>query len=134
MKSLLKFLSITALFAILFIGSGVAQTLYFCEGVDDDGYPKNDASTFTIGRNGGYLYMLVKMNYAVDAEKVYFDIYKVDSRGRETFDNSIDMDTNTDWTWFWKKITFYDSGTYNVYVIDEYDYTLCSGTVRISFR
>ena len=134
MKSLLKFFSITALFAVLFVGSGLTQTLYFCEGVDNDGYPKNESSSFTIDRDGSYLYLLVRLKYEVSSEHVYFDIYRVDRNGKETFDNTIDMDTDSDWTWFWKKVTFYDSGTYNIYVVDEDDYPLCSGSVRISYR
>ena len=134
MKSLLKFFTITALFTALFIGSSLAQSLYFCEGVDDDGYPKNDATSFTIGSSGGYLYMLVRTNYDVNTEHVYFDIYKVDRNGRETYYDTLEMDTESNWNWFWKKITFYNSGNYNVYVADEDDYPICSGSVRISYR
>lgn len=134
MKSLLKFFSITALLVVLTAGAGIAQTLYFCEGVDDDGYPEGQSTSFTVGRNGGYLYMLVRSKYACETEHVYFDVYKVDSRGKESFDNTLEMDTETNWVWFWKKITFYDNGTYNIYVYDEYDYELCSGQVRISYR
>jgi len=134
MKSLLKFLSIISLFFILSVGTGFGQSLYFCEGVDDDGYPEGESSSFTIGSNGGYLYTLVRLNYEVNSDKVYFDIYKVNSRGKETFDNTIDMETESNWTWFWKKITFYDDGTYNVYVTDEDGYPLVSGSVKISFR
>lgn len=134
MKSLLRLFSIAALFVILSASVGVSQSLYFCEGVDDDGYPEGESSSFTIGRNGSYLYVLVRLDYPCMSKEVYFYIYKVDSRGKETYDNTITMDTDEDWTWFWQKITFYDAGIYNVYVYDDLDYSLAKGQVRISYR
>ena len=134
MKSLLKFLAFISLLFILSVSTGFGQSLYFCEDVDDDGYPKGESSSFTIGRNGGYLYMLVRTGEECNTEKVYFDIYKVNSRGKETFDNTLEMETESNWVWFWKQITFYDDGTYNVYVSDEDGYPITSGQVKVSYR
>lgn len=114
--------------------SALSQTLYFCEGVDDDGYPINESSTFNIGSGGGYLYFLVRLPYEVDCYSIRYEIYKVDRRGKESYDNTIYQDTEKDWVWFWKEITFYDSGNYNVYVYDCYDYLLASNTIKINFR
>lgn len=113
-----------------------AQSLYFCEGVDDDGYAVNDASTFTVGDNGGYLYLLVRMGRGreIDCKEVILDIYKVNSRGKETFDNTIYVDVEPDWNWFWKQVTFYDRGTYKVYVYDEDWKFLTSSQVKINYR
>jgi len=113
-----------------------AQTLYFCEDVDDDGYAINEASVFNIPDDGGYLYFLVRLGSGreVNCDEVLFDIYKVDSRGKETFDNTIYQDVEPEWNWFWKKITFYDRGTYKVYVYDEDWKFLTSGTVKIKYR
>lgn len=134
MKSFLKLFSLAALLVLLSASTGLSQTLYFCEDVDDDGYPEGESSSFTIGRNGGYLYMLVRMGNECNTEKVYFDIYTVNSRGKEKFNNTLEMDTESNWAWFWKQITFYDDGTYNVYVSDEDGYPITSGQVRVSYK
>ena len=44
------------------------------------------------------------------------------------------VDTEKNWVWFWKKVTFYDSGNFTVYAYDCFDYNLTSGSVRINFR
>ena len=112
-----------------------AQTLYFCEGVDDDGYAIDESSVFNIPDDGGYLYFLVRMgrDREVNCDEVLFDIYKVDSDGKETFDNTVYLDVESEWNWFWKKITFYDRGTYKVYVYDEDWKFSTSGSVKIKF-
>ena len=111
-----------------------AQVLQFCEDVDENGYPKNESSTFTIDSEGGWLKVLVKLDDEVDCDKVKYAIYKVSKSGREKYDNTITQDVEANWSWFWKQITFYDDGKYNVYVYDKYDNLLASGSVRINFR
>ena len=111
-----------------------AQTLYFCEDVDEDGYPENEATTFTIGENGGWLIMLVKLDDEVDCSQVKYVIYKVSKNGKEKYNTTIYQDVEENWVWFWKKITFYDDGKYNVYVYDEHDNFLTSGSVRINYK
>jgi hypothetical protein len=124
------------LFTIASFNDAFSQTLYFCEGVDDDGYAINDATTFNIPDDGGYLYFLVRLgrDREINCDEVLFDIYKVDSRGKETFDNTIYQDVEPDWNWFWKQVTFYDNGTYKVYVYDEDWKFLTSGTVKIKYN
>jgi hypothetical protein len=113
-----------------------AQSLYFCEEVDDDGFAVNESSVFNIPDDGGYLYFLVRMGRGneVDCNEVLFDIYKVDSDGEEKFDNTIYQDVEPDWNWFYKQITFYDRGTYKVYVYDEDWQFLTSSTVKIKYN
>jgi hypothetical protein len=41
------------------------------------------------------------------------------------------MDTKENWTWFWKQITFYDSGEYVIDVYDCNDDLVVSGTLQI---
>ncbi len=120
-------LFILALFAVT--GNTSSQTLYFCEGVSDDGYPITESSTFNIGSGGGYVYALVRLPYEVACRSVRFEIYR-----NGAYDNTIYVDTEKNWVWFWKKITFYDSGNYTAYVYDCFDYQLTSGSVRINFR
>lgn len=120
-------LFVIALFAIS--QKANSQTLYFCEGVSDDGYPITESSTFNIGSSGGYVYALVRLPYEVACRSVRFEIYR-----NGAYDNTIYTDTEKNWVWFWKKITFYNSGDYSVYVYDCFDYQLTSGSVRINFR
>jgi hypothetical protein len=119
----------TAVLLLLFFTSAGAQTIYFCEGVDEDGFPITQATTFTIPDQGGYLYVLVRLPYEVACDEVRFEIYR---NGK--YDNTVYMDTDYDWVWFWKKITFYKEGTYRLYVYDCFDYELVTGKVNIEFR
>lgn len=103
-----------------------SQEVYFCEGVDADGNPIKASSNFTIPTNGGYLYVLVDLGYQVDCSSVDFEIYR---NGK--YDNTISMDTKSNWTWFWKQITFYKSGEFTIDVYDCNDDLIVSGTVEI---
>jgi hypothetical protein len=132
-KKLISF-SFLALILFIFSNNLKAQTLYFCESVDKDGYAVTESSVFNISRDGGYLDMLVRIPYDLGSTSVKFVIYKVDSYGSEVYDNTIYQDTQRDWRWFWKQVTFYDAGKYNVYVYDGSDYLLTSGSVRIQYR
>jgi hypothetical protein len=123
---------ILAVFALSNITN--AQTLYFCEGVDDDGYPITESSVFRISTSGSYLYFLVRMPYEIDCSSIRYEIYEVDYDGTESYSETIYQDVEYDWIWFWKKVTFYDTGFYNVYVYDCQDYVLTSNTIRIKYR
>jgi hypothetical protein len=134
MKFILRILSLAAILSLLSFSSINAQTVYFCEGVDDDGYAIGSSSSFTISRSGGYLYVLTRLGYSCETSHVYLDFYKINSRGKEVFEETLEMDTEPSWSWFWKEVTFYESGTYVVYIADEYGYPLADGEVRISFK
>jgi hypothetical protein len=127
-KKLLSAVFIVLAFLVL-SESSKAQTIYFCEGVDDSGYPITESSVFNISRDGGYLYVLVRLPYEVACRSVRFEIYK----GGD-YDNTIYLDTEKNWTWFWKKITFYQQGRYTIYAYDCFDYMVLSGSVTIQFR
>ncbi len=120
-------LFVIALFAISQKSS--SQTMYFCEGVTDDGYPITESSTFNIGSGGGYVYVLVRLPYEVACRSVRFEISKDGA-----YDNTIYVDTEKNWVWFWKKITFYDAGRYEIRAYDCFDYMLTSGSVRINWK
>lgn len=133
MKSFRRILSVT-LFSLILLGSLTqAQSVYFCESIDDDGNPIGSSSSFTIGIDGGYLYILTRLGYACDTYEIIIDIFKVDRRGNEDFYDTYYIDTSPDWTWFWKKATFYERGTYKVYIYDEYSQQLASGEVEIEY-
>lgn len=126
------------LFFILISGSQLkltAQNLYFCEGVDDNGYPKNESTVFTIQSGGGSLYFLVRLPYEVGCTYVNYYLYTVDYNERETYSTTIKQEEmGTNWSWFWKKITFYETGTYKVYVYDCNNRMLVSSTIKIKYR
>lgn len=126
------------LFAVIFFvstNSLLAQALYFCEGVNDDGQAINSSTVFNIPDSGGYLYFLVKMDRKrINCKKVLYDIYRLDSRGKETFDHTIYQEVEPTWGWFWKKITFEDPGTYKIYVYDEAWEFVASSKIKISYK
>lgn len=128
-----KKIFLTAVFAALvFLLSSKttsSQTMYFCEGVDKSGYPISESSVFNISSSGGYLYTLVRLPYEISCREVKLVIYRNDN-----YDNTIYIDTEKDWTWFWKQITFYKSGYYTIYAYDCSDYLLTSGNVRIQYK
>lgn len=116
------------------VSESQAQNLYFCEGVDDDGYAIESATLFTISESGGYLYFLCRLPWEVKSSSVSYAIYKVDNNGYETFFETVYQDTQRNWTWFWKKYTFYESGNYNVYIYDGSNTLLTSGSVNIRLK
>lgn len=128
MKTLLHFFSLVILYVILANRIAYPQDIYFCEDVDEDGYPINESSDFTIPDDGGYLYVLVRLPFEVVCRSVRFEIYR-----NGDYDNTVYLDTEEDWTWFWKQITFYKRGTYKFYLYDCYDEELTSGKVDIDY-
>lgn len=120
------FFAFILFFAISLFDSTFSQSIYFCEGVDDDGDPVNESSTFTIPSSGGYLYALIKMPYEIGCKSVALEVYR-----NSKYDNTITIDTKKDWTWFWKKITFYKAGDYTIDVYDCDDEWLVTGSVTI---
>jgi hypothetical protein len=126
-------LIIAALFVIQ--NSVRAQELYFCEGVTDNGQPITQSVTFSIPSGGGFFYFLVKLPYAIGCTYVDYNIYTVDAYGNETYSATINQsEMGTDWTWFWKKVTFYDAGYYRVEVLDCSGYQVVSRYVTVKFK
>lgn len=122
------FFTLVILIFSLFIEIGYSQSIYFCEGVEDDGEPINESSLFTIPDNGGFLYVLIQLPYAVNCRKVDLVVYH-----NGNYDNTITIETKKNWTWFWKKVTFYDDGDYDIYVYDCNNYLLTDGSLEIEF-
>lgn len=133
-KKLLSLLfGIFVIFAVS--GSVFSQTLYFCEGVSDNGQPITQSTTFNIPSGGGYFYFLVRMPYEVGCTSVRYEIYDIDYYGNESYNTTIYQDDmKTNWTWFWKKVTFYTPGEYKVYAIDCNGYTLTSEYLTIKIK
>src|SRR5690242_14776407 len=100
-------LSILAIALLAFVNSAKSQTMYFCENVDDQGYPIGESSVFNIGSGGGYLDVLVRLPYELGCRSVSYEIYH-----DGVYDNTIYQDAQRNWVWFYKQITFYQSGSY----------------------
>ncbi len=128
-----KFYLIAVLF-FLFFSTGISQALHFCEGVTEKGQPVNSSSTFKIDKKGGYFYFLVQLPYRIQCTSAKFKIYRVGPSGNLTFDTSISTDTEKDWTWFWKQVTFYKPGNFEVEVVDCNGNSIVSGRVTIEYR
>jgi len=134
-----KTITILTFVFVLFILSKVstAQTLTFCEGVDDKGRPETPSSTFYIPSGGGYFYFLVRMGSAgeIGCSSVSYLIYDVDYNYNETYNTTIYQDeVGRNWTWFWKKVTFYETGYYHVYVKDCYGVYIADSFVTIKWK
>jgi hypothetical protein len=132
-----KTLTILSFVFILFLVSKISfsQTLQFCEGVDENGRAKSPSSTFYIPSGGGYFYFLVRLPYEIQCSAVSYELYEVDDYGYETYNTTIDQtDISKSWVWFWKKVTFYKTGYYHVYVRDCYSYTLTDAYVTIYYK
>ncbi len=127
-KKLIVFCAVVAAL-LAFAGSSRAQSMQFCESVSGDGSPQGESSTFNISSNGGYLDVLVKLPYDLNCTSIRYEIYR-----NGDYDNTIYQDSQNNWNWFYKQITFYKSGTYQIYCIDCNEATLVSGTLKIQFN
>ena len=128
--------SIFFVFAVLLVFQKAnAQELYFCESVTDGGQPVGSSSVFNIPSGGGYFYFLVKLPYNVNCTYADYVIYKVDSYGNETYNTTISQtDLKANWTWFWKKVTFYDAGFYRIDVLDCSSSLLATKYLTINYK
>jgi len=128
MKS--KIFTLLFVFIVIFSTNDAnAQILNFCEGVDDFGNPIESSNVFNLSSAGGYLYFLVRLPGPVGCTYVNYKLYDVDYKGNESFNTTIEqIDMRAYWKWFWKKVTFYRSGTYMVYVED------CNGKILTSSK
>jgi len=135
MKSYNKLLAAVFVIIVSFNFSKVSfsQSLQFCEDVSKDGVPISASSVFNISTKGGYLKCLTSLPYRIGTETVSYEVYKVDSEGLEIYDNTIYQDVDPSWTWFWKDITFYDAGIYNINVYDGEKNFLASSQIRIQY-
>lgn len=129
-----KKIILSALFLLaVFSGLSNAQTLEFCEGVSNSGKAITPSTVFNIEPQGGSLKILVTLPYELRSSQVRYEVYSVDPYGEEKYDNTIYQDTEQSWSWFWKEVTFYNTGRFNVYVYDDGSNLLASGQVRIQY-
>jgi hypothetical protein len=125
---LIAFLSLVS----ILINSSIAQSLYFCEGVDKDGNAITPTNSFTISAKGGYLYFLVDLGYEIGTDEVYYEIYRVDSKGKEIYDKTIYKEVDPKSKKFAHQIMFTTPGKYNIYVYKGDGIYLTSNSLRIN--
>lgn len=123
----------TFLLILILSNTTYSQTLEFCEDVSKEGVPLNTSTVFNISKDGGYLKCLTTLPYRVGTTEVSYEIYKVDSDGYETYDNTIIQEVDPSWTWFFKEITFYKAGRFNINVYDGDKNFLASAQIRIQY-
>ena len=112
-----------------------AQTLYFCEGVSETGFPIGQSNTFNISKSGGYFYFLLRLNTTFNCTSVKYEIYKKDEYAKESYNTYImQEDIQPSWKFCWKKVTFYEAGKFVVYAYDSNAKLLASATVNIKFK
>jgi len=116
---------------VLFTTTIKAQTLTFCESIDSNGDPVTTATSFIIPADGGYFYFYVKLGKKVNSTEIHYNIYSIDNNSKEIFEKTIYQDVETDWAYFYKKMTFYHTGDYMIYVYDKNSNFLASGKVRV---
>ena len=102
MKNNLTFQSFVFAVLLFVTASSQAQSLYFCEAVDKDGYAINESNTFVIGKNGGYFDLLVRLPYELKSYYVNYDIYEVRADVSEQFSTTVRQDEQPEWEFFWK--------------------------------
>ncbi len=133
MRQLIKFL-IVLLIGISTYNNTYSQhysfnTLYFCEGVDENGYPISPSKQFKINSDGGYLYLLFKLYDPIGCYSVKLKAYRND-----TYVDTYVIDVKPEWNWFWKYMEFYSPGKYTFYLYDCDGYLLVSESMYIEYR
>lgn len=129
----MKFYKFTFLVIGLLITTQLySQTLYFCEDVSTDGNPVSSANTFVISQKGGSLYFFVEVGYEIGMDEVYYEIYKVDSKGKEIYDQTIYKEVNPKDKKFYHQIMFHSPGRFNIYVYRGDGIYLTSNSLRIT--
>ncbi|MEO8664933.1 MAG: hypothetical protein ABI462_05495 [Ignavibacteria bacterium] len=128
-----SFVTVLTLLLLCISGITSSQSLQFCEDVGSNGAAIKPSTVFSISTKGGYLKCLTTLPYTVGTSSVSYEVYRIDSEGNETYDNSIQQTVDPGYTWFWKEITFYDEGRYNIYVYDSDKNFLASEQIRIQY-
>ena len=126
------FRKLSCLAVLLLLGTSAgAQQLLFCESVGKDGQPAGISNTFSITPQGSYLNVLVKLSRPAGTQRIVYDLFAVDSLGKEKFESSTTLDVDPQWMWFNKGFTFFQPGKYAVYVYDDSERLIVAGTLLL---
>lgn len=112
----------------------IAQTLYFCEGIDKEGKAITPTTSFNISSKGGYLYFLVDLGFEIGTDEIYYEIYRVDTKGKEIYDRTVYKEVDPKSKKFSHQIMFTSPGKYNIYVYKGDGIYLTSNSLRINLK
>ncbi len=119
----------------LFIASQAAFAQYsltFCKEVSTEGKADNPTTTITTnGSESNPVKILVKGDEKLNAQEVEYRIYFVDENGKETEVSKLPQIIEPHWEFAWKKVTFYDPGTYRVKVYNDKGVYLTSANLNV---
>ena len=123
---------VSVVFTLVFGSLNVlmAQTLTVCKSVDKDGHPVNAAQEFSVAKDGGKVVFLLQLPPAIHPAAVSYDVYKID-KGKEVFSSTLKQPLEPNKNWLLKEVTFYDAGSYRVYVYDDKDNQLTKANFSI---
>lgn len=114
----------------VFLSSMMAQTIYFCQSVTENGKPVNTANTWKIKSTGGYLSILLENNSKLPKGLYYFIIDKKEGKEYEAFDSK-SVRINEEKNWVNLNYIFKESGEYEVYVLGPNQQKYGEGHVNI---
>lgn len=120
---------------ILFVTAQTAfaqYTLTFCKEVSTEGKAQ-DASNSIIASDkaGNPVKILVHSDEKLNTMQVEYRIFFVDENGKETEVSKLPQVVEPDWDFAWKKVTFYDPGTYRVKVYNDKGIYLTSANLSV---
>jgi hypothetical protein len=120
---------------VLFIATQTVfaqYTLTFCKEVSTEGKADNPTTTITTnGSESTPVKILVKGDEKLNANEVEYRIFFVDETGKETEVSKLPQIIEPNWDFAWKKVTFYDAGTYRVKVFNDKGIYLTSANLNV---
>lgn len=118
-----------SLFALKF---GSAQySLTFCETVGDDGRPNKPSNSFMVAHDGSSLKVLLKSDKKLDSDQLTFKIFFINEAGKEEAVSELSQKIEPAWTYVWKDIVFFDSGSYRIKVYNTEGTYLTSANLKV---
>lgn len=129
----MKKLLFAALLSISFSLAVVAQDkVTACRGVSDDGKPLGAGTLFNFTVAPSSVFIHIKLEEPVGYNRVVIKLYHIID-GREVFDNTFTLITETDWMYFWKEIIFDRNNDFKVYAYKG-DQEVLIGTADLSLK
>ncbi len=123
------------IFAIVFMAMGQIgfsqYSLTFCKEVSTEGTAQNASNSISTGKEGNPVKILVKGDEKLNTEGVEYRIFFVDDNGKESEISKLPQFVEPDWSFAWKKVTFYNPGTYRVKVYNDKGAYLTSANLSV---
>lgn len=111
----------------LFPGCKKAQSIYFCEGVNDKGEQVNCGTVFSTGE----LTAVIKSRKNFETDRISVNICRVEE-GSEQSAATMELDVKPDAATANATLPFYNTGLYRVRVIGKDKEKLAEGDIEIS--